>query len=128
MLISKVKKDLNNLSKLETKFILHELNVLDLMDENPNLYNTDMRLWILQQQLGGLSKYFKVYPTAYANNKEIVKAYKEGEAKICMTNILIQLDLFCTSVGWNVDNLRYEGYQHLIDKIVEVKAKEGKII
>ena len=98
------------------------------MDENPNLYNTDMRLWILQQQLGGLSKYFKVYPTAYANNKEIVKAYKEGEAKICMTNILIQLDLFCTSVGWNVDNLRYEGYQHLIDKIVEVKAKGGKII
>lgn len=128
MFISELKKDLNGLPKLETKFIFHYSNVLDLMNENPNLYNTDMRLWILQQQFGGLSKYFKVYPTAYANNEEIVKAYKEGEARICMMNILIQLDLFCLSVGWDVDKLRYEGYQHLVDKIIEVKAKDGNII
>lgn len=127
MLISTLTKDLNNLPKLVTEFIPHVCNVTDLMDENPNLYNTDMRLWILWQQSGGMSKYFKVYPTAYANNKNIIDGYL-SEARICMMNMLIQIDLFCIANKWDVDKLRYEGYQHLVDKITEVKANGGNII
>ena len=111
-----------------TTFVPHSSNVYRLMEENKNLYNTDMRMWILFQQAGCLSKYFKVYPAAYKDNETLVKGYRDGEARICMMNILIQIDLLCEALGWNVDRLRYEGYQHLVDKIAEVKAKGGEIV
>ena len=36
--------------------------------------------------------------------------------------------MFCVSNNWDINVLRSEGYEHLLDKIKEVEAKGGKMI
>lgn len=75
-------------------------------------------------QFGEFVKFYKVYSKAYGYLSDGYKA----EARLSLANILIQLEMLCISEGLDIDTLRDEGYEHLLDKIEEVEAKGGKMI
>uniref|UniRef100_A0A6M3X881 Uncharacterized protein n=1 Tax=viral metagenome TaxID=1070528 RepID=A0A6M3X881_9ZZZZ len=106
------------------KLILQTLRIHQLFDKYPQLKDTNTRIDIMFYQLGEFEKYFKVYTKAY----KILSDGYTAEARLSLANLLIQIDLFCVSKGWDIDMLRDEGYEHLLDKIAEVEVKGGEII
>lgn len=104
--------------------ILQSVRILDLFDKYPQLRNKDTRIDIMTYQFGEFTKYFKVYAKAY---RHLSSGYK-AEARVCLSSLLIQIEMFCISNGWDINVLRNEGYEHLLDKIKEVEAKNGKFI
>ena len=104
--------------------ILQTVRILELFDKYPQLKNKDTRIDIMTYQFGEFTKFFKVYGKAYGHLSDAYTA----EARLCLANLLIQVELFCISQGWDINVLRDEGYEHLLDKIKEVEAKGGKMI
>jgi len=110
-----------------TNLITQSTRIRTLMDSFPNLRNIQTRINIISYQFGEFVKYMTIYAVAYEDIPEMKAGY-EAEAKICMMNMLLQIDLLCVSLGWDANRLRDEGFQHLEDKIIEVNKKGGKII
>ena len=106
------------------KVLLQTVRILELFDKYPQLKDKNTRIDIMTYQFGEFTKYFKVYAKAYGHLSDAYTA----EARLCLTNLLIQIELFCVSQGWDINVLRNEGYEHLLDKIKEVEAKGGKMI
>lgn len=109
---------------VDRKIILQNIRILKLLEKHPQFKDINTRIDIMIYQLGEFTKYFKVYAKAYGH---LNKGY-ESEARMCMASLLIQIDMFCVSKGWDIDRLRNEGYCHLLDKIKEVEAKNGEMI
>lgn len=107
-----------------TKLINQTVRILDLFNKYPALKNKSVRISIMVYQLGEFNKFYSIYAKAYSKLSDAYKA----ESRLCMSNLLIQIELFCISNGWDVNVLRDEGYTHLVDKIKEVESKGGKII
>lgn len=106
------------------KVLLQTVRILELFDKYPQLKDKNTRIDIMTYQFGEFTKYFKVYAKAYGHLSDAYTA----EARLCLANLLIQIELFCVSQGWDINVLRNEGYEHLLDKIEEVEAKGGKMI
>ena len=104
--------------------ILQTVRILDLFEKYPQLKDKDTRIDIMTYQFGEFVKFFKVYAKAYGHLSDTYTA----EARLALSNLLIQIELFCVSQGWDINVLRNEGYEHLLDKIKEVEAKGGEII
>jgi len=109
---------------LGKKLIHQTVRILELFEKYPQFRNKDTRIDVMTYEFGEFTKYFKVYAKEY----EVLSAGYIAETRICLAALLIQIELFCVSNGWDINTLRNEGYEHLIDKINEVEAKEGKII
>ena len=106
------------------KVLLQTVRILELFDKYPQLKDKNTRIDIMTYQFGEFTKYFKVYAKAYGHLSDAYTA----EARLCLANLLIQIELFCISQGWDINVLRNEGYEHLLDKIEEVEAKKGDVI
>ena len=106
------------------KVLLQTVRILDLFKKYPQFKNKDTRIDIMTYQLGEFVKFFKIYAKAYGY---LSSAY-EAEARLALSALLIQIELFCISQGWDINVLRNEGYEHLLDKIKEVEAKGGEMI
>lgn len=106
------------------KILLQTVRILELFDKYPQFKDIDTRIDVMTYEFGEFTKYFKVYAKAYGHLSD---GY-EAEARVCLAALLIQIDMFCVSHGWDIDVLRNEGYEHLHDKIEEVEAKGGKMI
>ena len=104
--------------------ILQTVRILDLFEKYPQFKDKDTRIDVMTYQFGEFTKFFKVYAKAYGY---LSSAYT-AEARLCLANLLIQIELFCVAHGWDINVLRNEGYEHLLDKIEEVETKGGKII
>lgn len=104
--------------------ILQTVRILELFDKYPQFKDKDTRIDIMTCQFGEFVKFFKVYAKAYGY---LSSAY-EAEARLALSALLIHIELFCVSHGWDINVLRDEGYEHLLDKIEEVEAKGGEII
>lgn len=104
--------------------ILQTVRILGLFKKYPQFKDKNTRIDIMFYQLGEFNKYFKVYAKAYGHLSDGYTA----EARLCLANLLIQIEMFCVSKGWDINVLRNEGYEHLLDKIEEVEAKGGKMI
>ena len=106
------------------KVLLQTVRILELFDKYPQFKNKETRIDIMTYQFGEFIKFFKVYAKAYGY---LSRAY-EAEARLALSALLIHIELFCVSHGWDINVLRNEGYEHLLDKIEEVEAKGGKMI
>ena len=95
-----------------------------LLTEYPQFKDISTRIDVMTYEFGEFTKYFKIYAKAYGHLSDGYTA----EARVCLAALLIQIEMFCVSYGWNMNELRAEGYEHLRDKIEEVKAKGGKMI
>lgn len=117
--------DLLAVKRLVDKFNFNQtVRIHDLFDKYPQFKDKDTRIDIITYQFGEFVKFFKVYSKAYGYLSDEYKA----EARLSLANLLIQLEMFCISEDLDIDTLRDEGYQHLLDKIEEVEAKGGKMI
>jgi len=106
------------------KMIMQTTRMLELFKKHPQFKDINTRIDVMTYEFGEFTKYFKVYAKAYGHLDDGYIA----EATVCLAALLIQIEMFCVSKGWDVDTLRNEGYEHLIDKINEVEAKGGKMI
>lgn len=106
------------------KVLLQTVRVLELFDKYPQFKNKDVRIDLMVSQLGEFVKFFKIYAKAYGY---LSSAY-EAEARLSLSAVLIHIELFCVAHGWDINMLRNEGYEHLLDKIKEVEAKKGEMI
>lgn len=100
------------------------VRIHELFDKYPQFKDKETRIDIITYQFGEFVKFYKVYSKAYG----YLSAGYKAEARLSLANILIQLEMLCISDGLNIDTLRDEGYEHLLDKIEEVEAKSGKMI
>ena len=106
------------------KVLLQTVRILELFDKYPQFKDMNTRIDIMTYQFGEFVKYFKIYSKAYGYLSDGYTA----EARLCLANLLIQIEMFCVTKGWDINVLRNEGYKHLLDKIEEVEAKGGEII
>ena len=117
--------DLLAVQRLVDKFNFNQTaRIHKLFDKYPQFKDKDTRIDIITYQFGEFIKFYKVYSKAYGYLSDGYKA----ESRLCLANLLIQLEMLCISNNWDVDTLRDEGYQHLLDKIEEVEAKNGKMV
>lgn len=96
----------------------------NLFEKYPQFKDMNTRIDIMHYELGEFTKYFKIYAKAYGHLSDGYTA----EARMCLSALLVQIEMFCVSKGWDINILRVEGYEHLHDKIDEVEAKRGKMI
>ena len=80
---------------LAKKLIHQTVRILELFEKYPQLRNKDTRIDIMTYQFGEFTKYFKVYSKAY----KILSEGYTAEARLCLANLLIQIELFCVSNG-----------------------------
>jgi len=106
------------------KVLLQTVRILDLFEKYPQFKDIGARIDVMTYEFGEFTKYFKVYAKAYGHLSDGYTA----EARVCLAAPLIQIEMFCVSKGWDINILRNEGYEHLLDKIEEVEAKGGKMI
>jgi len=106
------------------KVLLQTVRILELFDKYPQFKNMNTRIDIMTYQFGEFVKYFKIYAKAYGHLNDGYTA----EARVCLASLLIQIEMFCIAKGWDINVLRNEGYEHLLDKIEEVEAKNGEMI
>jgi hypothetical protein len=117
--------DLLKVQKLIDSFdFTQTVRIYELFGIYPQFKDKETRIDIITYQFGEFVKFYKVYSKAYGYLSDGYKA----EARLSLANILIQLEMLCISEGLDIDTLRDEGYEHLLDKIEEVEAKGGKMI
>ncbi|MGP8322433.1 MAG: hypothetical protein ACT6FG_00325 [Methanosarcinaceae archaeon] len=104
--------------------ILQTCRILVLFKKYPQFEDINTRIDVMIYEFGEFTKYFKVYAKAYGH----LSAGYKAEARVCLAALLIQIEMFCISNDWDINVLRNEGYEHLLDKIEEVEAKGGKMI
>lgn len=110
---------------VDDKIIDQRKRVNNLMVKNPVFYNTATRLDIMVYQLGEAVKFLKIYAPVY---KGTLDAGYIAEGNLSLCNLMIQTELLCVANGWNLDEIRHVGYEHLLIKMKEVHEKGGKII
>ena len=117
--------DLLKVQKLIDSFdFTQTVRIHELFGKYPQFKDKDTRIDIITYQFGEFVKFFKVYSKAYG----YLSAGYKAEARLSLANLLIQLEMLCISNGLDINVLRDEGYEHLLDKIEEVEAKGGKMI
>lgn len=124
--------------KLKYYLADHEVDTLlkVLKSKEPNSDNLFFRLAIIGYEWGDLNRAI-VYAERFCNDETMFKVGKEkkvmfrdgfkdkntilAEGKLAMADMLTQLFLLCLSLGWNWNDLRKFGAQHLSERHEDFK-------
>jgi hypothetical protein len=113
-------KNVQKTSEIDT--ILHTLK-----SREPTSDNEFFRLGIIQYELGDLSRAL-VYAERFRNSEKIMfrNGFKDkniilSEIKLAMADLLTQLHMLCIPMGWDIENLREIGAQHLAERQQDFK-------
>jgi len=104
------------------------LNILKAQE--PDSDNLFFRLAIIDYELGDLARAI-VYSERFTKKAMFRDGFKDKsviltEGKLAMADVLTQLHLLCISLGWNFEELRELGAQHLEERQKDFKRDEWK--
>jgi hypothetical protein len=107
--------------------IEHTKRLKALLIRNGAFTDWETRLDIMTYELGEAVKFYKVYSKAYGEDENIVNGY-EAEGMLALSNLTVQLEMFCIRKGIDFNELSDLGYEHLLLKMKEVHEKGGSMI
>lgn len=98
-----------------------------LKSREPTSDNEFFRMNIIMYELGDLARAI-VYAERFRNSNEVMfrNGFKDkntilAEGKLAMADLLTQLHILCISMGWDIENLREIGVQHLAERQQDFK-------
>ena len=110
--VSDVIEDVSDVDKL----------LIQLKKNEPTSDNQFFRLAILMYEMGDLNRSI-VYAERFKNDEKARIAYL-ANGKLALADALTQLHLLCQSVGWNFNDIRKLGVEHLKERQEDFK-KQG---
>lgn len=96
--------------------------LIELKKNEPTSDNQFFRLAIIAYEMGDLNRSI-VYAERFKNDEKARIAYL-ANGKLALADALTQLHLLCQSVGWNFNDLRKLGAEHLKERQEDFK-KQG---
>ena len=96
--------------------------LIELKKNEPTSDNQFFRLAIIAYEMGDLNRSI-VYAERFKNDEKARIAYL-ANGKLALADALTQLHLLCQSVGWNFNDIRKLGVEHLKERQEDFK-KQG---
>ena len=121
-----IEKDSNsggNLEKIEDVNEKSDIDklLIELKKNEPTSDNQFFRLAILMYEMGDLSRSI-VYAERFRDDEK-TRIIHLANGKLAMADVLTQLYLLCTSIGWNFYELRRLGVEHLKERQEDFKRQ-----
>ncbi len=91
-----------------------EKELAELKRNEPTSDNQFFRMSIIGYELGDLHRAI-VYSQRFKNDEKIKMSHL-ANGKLAMADLLIQLNLLCTTLEWNFEELRKLGLEHLKER------------